>query len=209
VSRNNWLKTASVAIAIVMWFSVVTRGQSTLTLEVPVNFANLTDNLRIVGDGDRFVTIELRGHERFLRKLSPDDISVVLDLTGVSHGTHVLEVARESVLLASPLRVMSISPSAFNIKVEKTALKTVPVRTVVTGLPAKGYAVRSIEVLPGEVEVRGAGSEIKLLRWLYTRAVDVSGATENVSAEVELDTDTLTTETGKVKVNVIIIKERK
>lgn len=199
----------SVLVALVMWGFVMAQGQAEMTFEVPVELAAAPHGLRITGGSNTSVRVSVKGHERFLKGLSASDIKVMVSPGDMKKGEHVYAIRHEDIFLPPTMKVSGVSPSVLHLLVEETRKKTVPVRAVITGLPAGGYAVRSILVRPEKVELEGVRSKLKPVDLVYTTPVDVSLAEESVDAVVRLDLKGLDVSASHnmVGVKVIIRKE--
>ncbi|MBS4023157.1 MAG: hypothetical protein KGZ79_12180 [Dethiobacter sp.] len=64
--------------------------------------------------------------------------------------------------------------------------KDVPVKVSLEGEPAEGYRVAAININPGEVTVTGRESYVQAVSVLTTKTIDITGATESITREVEL-----------------------
>lgn len=201
----------SVLLALVLWGFVLTRDQAGITLEVPVEFGNVPAGLTITDGSNITVRVSVSGHERFLKQLGPKDIQVRTSLEKLKKGenTHLLRL--EDITLPPALKVTGLSPSMLHLRAEERATKRVPVIAAVTGLPAEGYAVRSIIVNPANVIVEGVTKALRNVDKVYTRPVDIMSASTDVVVEAELNMTGMpvTSQEKKVNVTVTITKEKK
>lgn len=209
MKRNFWIKAAAVLLALVLWMFVMSRGQSSVSLEVPVVFQNVPPGLQVSGEKSRTVTVEVRGHERFIRDLRPGDVHVSLDMEGLKKGIRQYRITRANVKHPSTLRVVSISPSSLNVHAEETLKKTVRIMPVIAGEPLKGFRTSAVEVVPAEATVEGLVNEMRRMNTLETEPVDISSASETVVTEAKiLKPDTsIKTDIEAVTVRVVIVKE--
>jgi YbbR domain-containing protein len=104
---------------------------------------------------------------------------------------------------------VDIEPALVHLDVsvfEDLSSKTVPVNPVVTGTPAAGFRIASVEVDPLTVTVEGDLAEIAELVSADTAPVVVSGSTRNVTVEVPftLPTGVTTVEVDTARVVVRI-----
>lgn len=207
-----WLKVLSVLMAVALWMFVISRGQSEVAIEVPISYANVPEGLEVVKDESASVTsVGISGHERFLKNLKSGDVRVVLDLSGFKKGRHLFGIKRKDVVLPTPLRLISVSPSTVLVTVEEVVTKKVPVRASIIGLPPPGYTLRAVQVTPEEVAVSGVRSEVRKIRTLETEPIDISAARETFAREVSINTAGLDIrpEAVSVTVKIIIAEERR
>ncbi|MCK4910129.1 MAG: hypothetical protein KAR83_00735 [Thermodesulfovibrionales bacterium] len=208
LKKNMWLKLASVGLAAMLWSAVVVIGQTVISVEAPVEYENLAEGVLVAETASRTVTLTLKGHERFLHVLEPDDLRVVLDMAGLGVGRHSYEVRDRDVKHPATVRLVRVKPALLNIRLEEHVERDTPVRAVITGLPMRGYAVRGVEVVPGSVGVKGAKSAVDRLRSLDAGPVDISGAIGDVAEEVMINAGQGVTITeDSVMIKVIIGKE--
>jgi YbbR domain-containing protein len=210
VKKNPWIKVAAVLLAMGLWMFVISRGQSQVSLEAPVEFRNVPSGLQIVGESSKTVTLSIRGHERFIRTLSPEDVYVSLDASDLKRGIQRYSITRGDVRLPSTLRVETVSPSAVNVQAGKTLKRKVPVRPLVVGSPLEGYRIGTVEVVPEEITVEGLVNEVRRLQALETEPVDVSSASATVVSEtrVRKPGGAVRLEVDAVTVRVVIMKEK-
>ena len=86
---------------------------------------------------------------------------------------------------AAALRVASVEPAEISLELERLATRRLPVRPVVTGVPAPGFVVGEVRIVPDQMVLRGPGSRLGLLEYLETTPVSVEGATSPVEAGVQ------------------------
>lgn len=209
MKTNFPLKVAAVVLAVAMWLFVISRGQTEVSMQVPVVVENVPAGLYVAGESAKTVVVDLRGHERFVRRLRPGDVTVVLDAGAVQKGDNKVRIKSEDVKAPAALKVTGIRPAAVDLDVEKTYAKTVPVYPVVDGTPKKGYKVTRTEVSPSEVVVSGGRRRVSFVSSVKTEVVDISGADKTVSHEVALNglDRGLSADPAVVVVKVIIAKE--
>ena len=198
----------SVLLALILWGFVIARGQSTVWLDVPVQFMDIPAGLVITDASSITVRVSVSGHERFISGLAPSDIEVKTSLDKIKKGAHVHVVRRDDITLPGALKVSGLSPSVLHLQVVETRNKSIPIRAEVTGLPAEGYAVREIKVQPESVRLEGTRDALKNMELVSTKPVDISGAMGNVEVMVDLNMkEGLVSSHGSVMVSVVITKE--
>jgi YbbR domain-containing protein len=208
IFKNLWLKLASIGLAAILWAAVVIIGHNTVSVEIPVNYKNLEPGVLVSGGEGRTVTLSLKGHERFLQGLGPENITLELDMKGYSVGRHSYEVDADDIDHPATVRVIRVKPALLNIRLDELKSREIPVRAIVTGIPMRGFAVRGVEVVPGVVKVEGPAGVIKRLKRLDAGPVDISGATGDVAEEVLVNAGPeITLIEDSVKIKVIIGKK--
>ncbi len=204
-SKNWILKLISLAFAVVLWFFVMGESRMEVTHVVPLEYENLEKGLMIANEVPTSVSIRISGPRTLQVNLSPDDISLSVDLEGLSAGVTSFKRLDESLNIPSGLKITRISPSYVDVKLERVRDRDVPVRVILTGEPAAGFLVRSSTSIPKQVTVTGAESELKGVSEVMTEGVDLTNVQESFSQTVAISyignyTDLKETKTVEVQV---------
>ncbi len=203
---ENWLlKLISLAFAVVLWFFVMGESRMEVNHIVPLEYEKLPENLMIASEVPNSVAIRISGPRALQVNLSPGDISLSVDLTGLSAGVTSFKRLEESLNIPSGLKITRISPSYVDVKLERVREREVPVRVVMTGEPALGFMVKSSKAVPAKVAVAGAESELKGVSEVVTEGVDLTNVQESFSQAVAISyignyTDLKETKTVEVQV---------
>lgn len=119
ITTNTLLKLVSLALAVILWFFVVSSKRSEMAVDAPLRFVNISPSLEIV-DAYKTVSIQLEGQERLLRKLRGDDISVVINLNGYREGRVSYHLSSENIKLPKSFQIKNINPSKITFTLVKT-----------------------------------------------------------------------------------------
>lgn len=179
------LKLVSLVLAVLLWF-VIGEKTSERGLTVPIELQNVPGDLELVGDPTNMVDVRVRASPSVIQRLTPSDVSAVVDLTGAHEGEHIIHLTSEDIRLPFGVRVVKIAPSILTMEFERTLQKTVPIRPRISGRPAAGYEVAELTAEPSEVRVAGPKGRVQRLEGAYTEPVSVAGATSNVVQTVNL-----------------------
>ena len=181
-SENIWLKVLSVAIAFGFW--VVVAGEPVVErgLEVPLGFENIPGALQVAGEPPDTVRIRVRGSQRIINGLVPDDVVAVLDLAGERSGDRRLfDMYADRVRVPFGVEVTQISPATITISIDRAGVpESVIVVPDIEGRPAEGFAIGRISVLPAEVNVVGPDSILAALSEALTEPITIEGASGRV-----------------------------
>lgn len=205
MKKNFLLKIASFLLAVLMWLFVISRGQSTLTLESPVEFINMPKGIELAETKAHMAAVSIKGHEKFFKNLGPGDIRIRVDVRASRAGERQFTIDEGSVRLPFFLRLAGITPSFIKVRFEKTVGKTVPVKAALKGSAKKGFSIRSVEVAPNEVLVEGAESKVRNLMALDTEPLDITDADSAIIKGVKIIPDKgIRPEVDIVTVKVVI-----
>jgi YbbR domain-containing protein len=206
VFENLGLKVSAVLLATCLWLFVTSRGQSEISLDVPLEFQNVPAGLGIISDNAKTVIVTVKGQERLMRNLKASDIRVVVDLSKAKKGEGVYPIDRDNIRLPFAMTVTNIAPPTCRVRLEEVVSKKVPVRPAIIGSPGKGYYMESVRVDPSHVTVKGLRSEVKKVKELDTELFDIAGLTKTTTRELDVETSwvNVKADTAAVKVTVVI-----
>jgi YbbR domain-containing protein len=211
VSNNLGLKISAILLSIFLWLFVTSRGQSEMSLEIPLEFKNIPVGLGIAVSSAKTGVVTIKGQERLMKNLKPSDLRVFVDLGKAKKGDGIYYVGKDDIKLPYAMSVMSISPSSLKIRIDETVEKPLLVRPSIVGAPEKGFYVKSIDVEPRSVIIQGLKTEVRKVNALTTEPLDITGANETVTQELNIDLAGINvhSDSGSVKVRVVIAGRKK
>lgn len=198
--ENLGLKISAVLLSLILWFFVTSRGQSEMSIEIPVEFKNVPSELGIVSANVKTVNVTVKGQERLMKNIKTSDIRVFVDLERAKKGEGTYYINKDDIKLPYAVSLMNITPSSLKIRLDETVTKNVTVKPSVTGVPEKGFYVNSVAVEPRNVIIYGLKSEIRKVNELRTETLDITGMKETATHEVKIDT------TANVKMDIDMVK---
>lgn len=203
--ENLGLKIAAISLSIVLWFFVISRGQSEISIDVPLEFKNIPQGLELVNYSVKDTSLRIKGQERLIKNIKPSDMRVYIDLSKTKKGESIYYITREDIL-PHAINVINISPSSVKITTEETATKTVKVRPVIIGEPERGYYVKSVEVVPQTMVIEGIRSEVGKTIVVRTEPLDITGLNGTLTQDLKLDltSSNIKSKITDVKVTVVI-----
>lgn len=209
--ENIILKVAALVLSVILWLFVTAKGQTEISLNVPIEYTNISPGLEIARRGAETASIVIRGHESLLKNIRKGDIRVNVDLSKAKKGEWVFNIRQDDVKLPYAVAVTKIEPPSLKIVFEETASKTVGIKPVVSGMPETGYYVKSMEIRPQNMLVEGAKSEVRKVSEVKTEPIDITGLTEDFSQEVGLDLSgrNIRTKVDKINIKISIAKRAK
>lgn len=185
--ENLGLKIAAILLSIVLWFFVTSRGQSEISIDVPLEFMNMPPGLELVNHGTNTVNLNIKGQERFIKNVSASNVRVSLDLSKAKRGEGTYYINREDIKLPRAITVTNINPPSVRVTTEETASKAVKVVPVIVGEPQKGFYLKSVDVSPETVVIEGVRSEMAKVSVLKTETLDITGFNETVTQDLRID----------------------
>lgn len=206
IFSNIGIKILSVALAISLWVFVTYRGQAEIVIDVPLEFKNIPENLELLRQTARQVSLNISGHERFLKVLRPADVRVFVDLSNAKKGESVYYLDEDNVISPRIVKVIRVEPTSVKITFDESISRIVPVRAYIIGSPEAGYKIKSVDIMPSSVEIEGAKTEVERIALLRTEPVDITGIDSDIIQNVRLDTKgrNIRTKISEVTVKITI-----
>lgn len=209
--ENLGLKIAAVLLSIILWMFATSRGQSEISIDVPIQFKNIPSGFELTNHDIKTISMNIRGQERLIKNVRPADISVYVDLSNAKNGESIYYIDRDDIKLPPAVTITNISPPSIKVSIEETITKTVKVKPVIFGTPETGYYVKSIATRPQTLVIEGIRSEIGRVNKIKTESLDITGINETLTQNLKLDLKgmSIRTKTNDVEVKVVIGAERK
>ncbi|MFM9904429.1 MAG: YbbR-like domain-containing protein [Pyrinomonadaceae bacterium] len=182
---EDWaLKLTALVITLALWLGVT--GLSTPTtkrLTVPLNLS-ISSDAQIVNVPQQELDIEISGDKRRIDQINRSELTATLDLTDVLPGDRVVSLSPDNVFVTLPqgIKLVEVAPSRIAVNLEAVEEKEVEVKVQAKGDPAPGYEVYTSSALPQRIRVRGPASIIKMLDFVQTDVIDITGKKEEFIA---------------------------
>ena len=210
--ENFLIKLFSLVFAVALWLHVVARGTAEVNFIVPLELRDIPQNMMVVGQTPGYVDVRLQGQEGMVKRLSARDISAFVSLSDAKTGELAFNLSPSNVTVPGTIKVAGISPSEVKLHLEKILKKELAVKSEVTGRPAPGYKVESVDVFPKTVTAQGPESSLRKITEALTASVSVDGATGSFDklARVEPPAEYgVKLEEYSVRITVTLSKTRK
>ncbi len=204
MTKNIWLKIASVLLALTLWVFVMSKGRTEVLMEVPLIFRDVPVGLQVKEANNMNVTVHLRGAESAVTAVKSGDIKAYVTLSDARSGVNAINISPSDIKSPPEVSVVMVNPSQVKVELEAVLKKTLPVDAVVTGEPIPGYEVTSVVVTPAKVEIEGPQSVVKPMKEIKARPVDITLASGSVAERVALDIPAEGVKTSVRNVRVIV-----
>lgn len=116
VLGNWWLKLSALGLAYALWLAVGQAPQVEVGISVPLELENLASDLQVTGGVATRIHVHLRGPENIVRTLTPEEVSVVLDLAGFNAGNHNVPLTVADVKAPPEIEVLNITPEEVRLE---------------------------------------------------------------------------------------------
>jgi YbbR domain-containing protein len=208
--RENWLvrynvgyKLLALCLACMLWYYVA--GQlnplAKQTLSVPLELSPATTQL-VPLSALPDVTITISGTRDLVQSLTDQDVQAYVDVSGQTAGVCSLPVKTS---VPDNIQVLSIYPQMVQINLDYITTKKVPVKILLQGAPAAGFAAQNPAATPALVMVSGPSSLLGRVQDAPA-VVNTAGADSNINVRVPLQAPgndgRITLDPGEVSVAV-------
>jgi YbbR domain-containing protein len=185
--RYPLLFAVSLLAAFLLWYVLSaqrTREISVRGVRAQLTLVNIPSNLVLVSGVPDTVSVQLRGPlSRALDPRAP--LEVLLDLSNARPGTTSYPINASDIPLPPEVEVVSVEPAAISLVLERRQTLSVAVRPVVEGVPADGFVLVSVRVMPEQVAIQGPESRLEGVDFIETTPISVEGATGPVETMVQ------------------------
>lgn len=173
--HNAGLKLISLALAIGLWMVVARDPIAEVETRVPLEFHNLPDNMEIDSANATDVRIRVRGPERVIHTLQPEDLRAEINLGNVRPGERTFDLSGRQIHVPQGLEVVQIIPGQFHLSFDERATRNVEIRPRVIGTFASGMRVTQVIADPSTITITGPRHGVEAVDAATTDPVDATG----------------------------------
>lgn len=162
------LALVSLIAAIVLWVAVTEAENPTIVRDfsgsLEIQAVNIPEGLAVGAFSDRVVTVRISAPDDVIRRLTPADFRVEVDLAGISPtATSSEQRVIVSMVQRRDVQILEVTPSIVTVRLEPLATRNVPVQPNFLGTLPQGFERGDIEVTPAQVRIVGARSLVELV----------------------------------------------
>lgn len=186
---HNWpIKILSITAAVLLFLfnQMATLEERFLSIPLEVIVA---DQYIPAESAPKTVRVTLRGQSEEVNLVLEDDIEVYADFseyTTEGNYTVPIKVVKQGSLAHIDPLELQVEPRQLSLRIEKKLSKSVRVKPLLVGYPAKGFELSQYFLTPSSVEVDGVKSTVEKLDSVETEPIDLSGRTEDFTIRVRL-----------------------
>ncbi len=190
IFKKNWgLKLFSVLLAIVLWLALIPTEKVVVekALTLPLEMSNIPPNMELVEKPISSVDVTLRGPNRVIGQITASNLSVILNLASASVYQQEYPLYPGMINLPTGAEVARIYPNRVHLRLEETksAMMAVVPDFLKDSLRA-GYRLEGVEVIPGQVLVKGPESKVSPRDKVRTVPIDLAPYTGSTEIEADL-----------------------
>ena len=160
----------AILIAVVLWFQVHGQGAGSLTMEVGLQLQGLPADMVVVNDLPDTVHVTVSGLQARLKAVSPQDIYVPFDASGLTLPGVVERVVKTGdIRLPVGLDIEKIQPDRIELQVDRIVTRSISVFPRLE-LP-EGWHAENVSVEPPQVQLSGPEIWLDTLSEVETVAI--------------------------------------
>ncbi len=115
VFANWWLKLLALGLSFLLWTIYSTEPVAEVGYVVPIEFRNVPANLEISGDVPAQVHVRVRGRSILVRRLTPADLAISVDLSHAQVGEAAFQLTPDHVAAPYGVTVLGVAPSLIRV----------------------------------------------------------------------------------------------
>jgi YbbR domain-containing protein len=174
--------------AFLLWYALAAQRIENISVrgvKARLTLVNIPRDLILTSNVPDTVSLQLRGPlTRALDSSNPPE--VLLDLSDARPGLNSYPINERDIPLPADVEVVSVDPLAITLELELQATRVVPVRPSIEGIPAPGFEIAGVRVVPAQYPIQGPESMVQALEFIDTSPpISVEGAGGPVEAMVQ------------------------
>jgi hypothetical protein len=181
--KNRLMAAAAISVLLIaaIWFSF-TRGRDILTtIEVPISYINRDSRMQISDVSVNSVQLSLSGSDTLLRKIRPDEIEVLINLSQVTAGQNTFFIKPENIKLPLGVSLKNIRPKSVEISVYYPIEKKLPIQVDWVGSLPENLILSGAKIDPPAITVAGGKNILDDISTIYTEKIRVDEFEESGS----------------------------
>jgi hypothetical protein len=185
-SRNLWLKIASLALAMLLWFIITQKEPTARSVPVRLNL-RLDSNLALRADPPVIYAV-VQGTPAELSRI--ESATITRSINAGTPDTVIISIGRNDVLLPSGsggARVTDIVPRSVRLEFVPTLTRRVPVRSEIRIVGADSVLQPDVRIEPERVEITGPRVAVSSIEFVRTDTTTIL-ASDSLPHLVALDT---------------------
>ncbi len=172
--RSNWqYRIMALVMAVFFWYLISGQDKVEMWLEVPVEIANLSEDLSVRSGMVDKVRIRCRATRTMLSRIETGRLVYHLDLSGVEQGSNTINLDPKRIDLPRAVQPMEITPARLELEVDRIVARELPVRINWRGSISSDYLLHEIIAEPESIRVRGPERLVRNMDAIETKTVQV------------------------------------
>jgi YbbR domain-containing protein len=176
VLHNFGLKALSLLLAAGLWFMISKDEQpAEVAVRSPIVFQHVPPALEISSESIPEAQIRVRGPERAIRHLQPNEVQAEIDLADVKSGDRTYDLTSRQVRHPRELEIVQIVPSQLHLAFDTRLTREVEIHPRVTGNFASGEQIVKVYADPSRIIITGPRHHVERIDAATTDPIDATG----------------------------------
>jgi YbbR domain-containing protein len=176
VLHNLGLKLLSLLLATGLWMVISPEEQPTeVAVRAPVVFQHVPAHLEISSESIPEAQIRVRGPERVIRQLQPNEIHAEIDLSDAKPGERTFDLTSQQVRHPRDLAIIQIVPSQLHLAFDTRLTREVEIHPRVEVNFADGEQLVKCDADPARITITGPKRHVEKVTAATTDPIDASG----------------------------------
>lgn len=120
ILANAGLKILALGVSVLLWTTYTSEPFAEVGFQVPLEFTSIPSQLEISGDVPTSVHVRVRGRSVLLRRLTPADLSIRIDLKDGTEGDSLVRITPDMIGAPYGANVVRVSPSQFHVSLVRS-----------------------------------------------------------------------------------------
>jgi len=104
-----------------LWVSVIGIRRGEVSFNVPIEYYSMPQNLLIVGEPPRDINVRLKGSQRLLSSIKPDQIRARVDLSNTRNGLNQIPLSEANINTGPGISVTNFYPRSIRLQLSQTS----------------------------------------------------------------------------------------
>lgn len=176
VFHNFLLKMLSLLLAAGLWWLISPDEEpAEVSLRAPVVFQHVPPGLEISSELVPEAQIRVRGPERVIRNLQPNEVRAEINLADAKPGERTFDLSSQQVRHSREVAIVQVVPSQLHLAFDTTLTRDVEIHPRVMGNFAEGEQITKVDVDPPRVTISGPRHHVEKITAATTDPLDATG----------------------------------
>jgi len=178
----------SFIMALVLWLALIPEEKmySGKTLVVPLELINIPPNMEPAERVQPSINITLTASNRLIPQITAANVHAVIDLRNASVEQKDYPINLSMISIPAGAEIKEVYPSQVKINLENTKEIQLKIEANIIGDLTEGFELKKVEVIPGEVLIRGPKSKVPDKAVVRTTPIDITQLTQPTEIEADL-----------------------
>lgn len=210
VLHNFGLKLLSLLLAGGLWFLISPDEQpAEVAVRAPIVFQHVPSHIEISSEMIPEAQIRVRGPERVIRQLQPNEIHAEIELADAKPGERTFDLTSQQVRHPREITVVQVVPSQLHLAFDTRLTREVEIHPRVTGNFADGEQIVKVDADPSRITITGPRHHVEKIDAATTDPVDATGTRGNAIFTTNVyvpDPLVQVVQTTSIRVTVVVQK---